>query len=330
MESLPEMFEQLDAPGDGDATRYSAVPVPHAQGWHVARDSRGAPAILVALENNAPVSRAVPVRLRHFAVQHDVPCTIQSPHGATKRGRFTILSCLADDPDLYQYFLHVLSAVIAALGPSPSRAGLDAALGHLITLFHALTQPRQETTRGLWAELLCIAQSPDPVTVVGAWHEAFNDRYDFNAGGLRVEVKSAAGRQRRHEFSLEQLTPPKGTTLAIASLLIESSGGGTSIGELVSEIRQQLGSHADLVQRVDSVVATLMGSDWQDALTARFDRELALQTMAFYRAEDVPQEHCEVPASVTGLRFTADLADCQPVARSALREAGGLFAAISR
>lgn len=329
MENLPDLFRQLDAPDRGEAARYSALRIPEAKGWRVARDSRGAPAILVALEDGSPVTRAVPVRLRHFAVQHDVVCTTQSPSGATEHGRFTILSCLTDDPDLHQYFLHVLSAVISALGPLPSRADLDAALGRLVTLFHALTQPRQETTRGLWAELLCIARCSDPVTVAAAWHQTPEDRYDFNAGRLRVEVKSAAGRQRRHEFSLEQLTPPEQTQLAVASVLIEASGGGTSIPELVAEIRHRLGAHADLVQRVDNVVAALMGSDWPDTFAARFDRELASQSLAFYLAEDIPQLRCEVPPGVTGVQFMADLGASPKTPRAVLRQAGGLFAAIA-
>ena len=58
---------------------------------------------------------------------------------------------------------------------------------------------------------------------------SLEDLYDFNEGNHRIEVKSAQGELRRHHFSLAQLLPPAGTTLAIVSVLVNRAGGGTSI-----------------------------------------------------------------------------------------------------
>jgi hypothetical protein len=314
----------------GEGTRYAAHPVPGLAAYRVGKDEQGSPAILVSVSPLSTPRRAVPVRLMHFTAQHDVTCTIQLQDGSIERDRLTIISCVGDDPILHAYFLRVLGAVISALGPNPSREDLDEAVAKLATLFHTLARPPRRTAQGLWAELLSIALASDPVMLAAAWHTEPHELYDFNAGAQRIEVKSSAGHVRRHHFRLEQLRPPKGTQVLVASLLVEPSAGGVTIPDLVDEIRTSLSTRIDLVERVDQILAWLMGSEWRDTLDIRFDRELAEQSLAFYDPSAIPQIAGDIPQGVSDITFVADLSSSTRVPADVSRALGGIFAAAIR
>jgi hypothetical protein len=79
------------------------------------------------------------------------------------------------------------------------------ALESLIELFRMLTIPPKESVQGLWGELYLMAQANDPVRLAGAWHARPEELFDFSEGAELLEVKSAAGYDREHHFSLDQL-----------------------------------------------------------------------------------------------------------------------------
>ena len=99
-------------------------------------------------------------------------------------------------------------------------------------------------------------------------------------GKDRLEVKAAAGQLRIHHFSLEQLRPPFPTRAVVASLLTEHTAGGTSIADLVDDIRCGIGD-AELLIRMDAVVAGILGANWREADTVRYDAQLAVELLRF-------------------------------------------------
>jgi hypothetical protein len=257
-----------------------------------------------------------------------VDCVIQRSDGETERGRFSLIQCASDDPDLYPYFLTVVSSFVASLGDSPAPLQVSRAVTRLAELFHALTLPPRKATRGLWAELLVIAQASDPALAVEAWRSAPDERCDFSHGCQRLEVKSAAARLRAHHFSLEQLTTPADTCLLVASLLVEPAGHGPSIADMAERVRPRLASQPELLLRLDTVIAQTLGRDWTTGRDDRFDEQLARSSLAYYEASDIPSVDPELPAGVSEVHFRADLSSA-PVADTApYREMGGLFGAV--
>lgn len=173
-----------------------------------------------------------------------------------------------------------------------------------------------------------MALAPNPAEAVCAWHATPEDRYDFNMDNQRIEVKSTATRMRAHQFSLEQLSPPTGTRVLIASLFVERAGAGKAVADLLSEVRDRVGDRPDLMLHLDRVVGLTLGSNWRHVADARFDRELAESSLAYFSSGDIPTIRLPVPAEVSTVRFTADLTNVSPVDVPRQRGTSGLFAAM--
>ncbi len=285
------------------------------------------PVLLVSARPAPSASPPAPFALEHLVVQHEVACLVSHYDGIQEQSRFSIIRCVSSDESLQKYFLRVLGSFVGLLGSSPTSADVASVVNRLVELFRLMTLPPRKSAQGLWAELLVVAESTDPVALLGAWHVLPTDVYDFNAGAQRLEVKSTGGRRRQHRFSLAQLQPPPGTRVLVASVLAESAGGGTSLRELVDEVRSRVIVCPELASRVDQVVALSLGDSWRQAFDVRFDRELATSHLAFFDAAVIPCIDPNIPAGVSDVRFVADLDDVQQQAKPDLTSAGGLSAA---
>jgi hypothetical protein len=329
---LAAIFEQIQPPAPSSAVGadFCALPVPSLERHRVAKDAQLAPAILISVTDAPGESRPASIVLENLTVQHDVDCRITRPGGVTEEGRFTVVRCTGADPTLQSYFLRVAAAVLQSLGATPSRLSVSQAVNRLAELFHAMKEPPRKSLQGLWAELFLIARAHDPVTLARAWHTGPEELFDFSLGSQRIEVKSARGRARRHYFTLEQLQPPVGAKLMIASMLIEPSEAGVSLLELLERTRLRLADKADLVLRIESVVVLTLGESWRRAASARFDLDLAEKSLAFYDPEGIPKINPAVPPGVSDVRFKSDLTGVQPYEVASLRTARGIFRAALR
>ncbi len=323
---LVDVFRELTAPPiDASVLRFVALPIPDFEQHHIGKDAHGAPALLVATETSPEHGWPAPIVLEHLTVQHDIECRVSRPGGSTEDARFTVLRCAGDDTTLHAYFLQVAAAVVASLGRSPSPTDVSIAIEALVELFRAMTLPPRKSLQGLWAELFLMARARRPVSLVRAWHVLPGDRYDFNAGPPRIEVKSASGRIRQHYFSLSQLLPVSGTEVLIASVLVERAGAGPSVIDLVGEIRAQLGATPDLLVHLDRVVGLTLGETLRYAAEEHFDRELAERSLAFFNPEAIPKVSPLVPPEVTEVRFRVDLTRVPPTDTDDYRGRQDLF-----
>lgn len=327
MLNLDALFASLKAIPSPEGSHILASPVPGFENHRLARDVQGSPLILIAVPRGRARTRPVPIKLEHLSVQHDMECRISGTDGVVEEGLFTVIACQGEDPALHTYFLRVLESVVMLLGPIPSRSDITRAVFSLAELFRAMTASPTKSIQGLWAELFVIARAADASVLVEAWHTTPEDRYDFNRSNQRVEVKSGAGRMRIHHFSLEQLHPPTGTTALIASLFVEKAGAGTSLAELLDQVRHRIGNNLDLLMQVDKIVGMTLGSSWRHAMDARFDYELARHSLAFYDTAAVPSISPLVPPEVSNVHFTADLSTSSFADVIQHRLAGGLFQA---
>ena len=187
-------------------------------------------------------------------------------------------------------------------------------------------QPPRKTVLGLWAELFLICQSRDPATLIRCWHAGPEDRFDFADGPQRIEAKAASSRLRIHTFALEQLHPPVGCTAIVASVIVERSAGGQTIADLLDEIRSAVGA-PDLLIRLDSVVSQTMGSEWRQANTIAFDRQLAEDSLQFFDSRDIPSVSSNVPPEVTDVHFRVNLTQQSPATSLGLTAHGNLILA---
>lgn len=322
---LAELFEPLPVPAPG-AVLPSFSTVAILGGAHrLGKDAQGAPALLVKVAMPGG-TRPVPVELEHVAIQYEVLCLVSQAGGA-EQATFTLVRCRQSDRVMREYFLGVIEGVLPVLGPSPSEARVREVVDALAELFRALQTPARKAVQGLWAELLILAEASDAPMLARAWHAEPGEPYDFSLGPLRLEIKSTAGGERRHYFTLEQLRPPMMAKVLVASALVDRSGGGCSVAELLGRARAKVASDPELLLRIDQVVASSLGQGWRNGLEDRFDLERARDSMAFYWAESIPSIDPGVPLGVSEVRFRSDLTHVAPVELRMLQEAGGLFRA---
>ncbi|MEI6045136.1 MAG: PD-(D/E)XK motif protein [Chloroflexota bacterium] len=325
---LISLFSNLSPPAgtSGSSPTFAATPIPGYEQHRLAKDEQGNPTLLLAVSNSSRSrSRSIPLSLEHLMVYHNQSCQITNPNGTAEIGQFTVITCKGSSQLLHTYFLNVISPIIEILGTSFSQNDIDQAIENLIELFSALIRPPHKAIQGLWAELYVIARSKDPTILVKSWHATKQDRYDFNAGSQRIEVKSVVGRIRQHHFSLEQLQPPIGTDLLIASIFIERSGKGVSLAELVEQIHSHLNNNPNLALHFDQVVASTLGNGWRDGMRDSFDQQLAEQSLEFYEYNVVPSVGNDLPVEISEVHFKADLTGKHHANYAHYRSLGGLF-----
>jgi len=327
--ALFNSFHPLDAM-TGQTARFSAQPIPGYERHRLAKDAHDTPSLLISVTDTSGSERPVPIKLEHLTVQYDVDCRISRSDGSIEEDRFTVVRCTGLDKALHTYFLRSIGAIVISLGMTPSRLDVAHAIKNLTTLFRAMTEKPRKSVQGLWAELLLIARAYDAAAMVAAWHVTSEDRYDFSSGNQRIEVKSTSARVRQHYFTLEQLCPPTDTTLLIASLFVGYAGAGTSVMELAEQIRSRVSDNPDLLLHVDQIISLTLGENWRDALEARFDVELAEDSLAFFEVSAIPMVGRDLPPGVSSVSFKSDLSGCPPATIQNFRSLGGLFQAALR
>lgn len=300
---------------------FSVATVPAIAPVRLGKSTDGEPAILFPSSERA--SPRPPIELRHLSVLFGARCLVSGE--VEEEAHFTVLRCRGD-LGLQNYFLLMAKTLLMAAGPDPDEVSVEKSVLALVELFRSAAKPPAYAVRGLWGELLLMALSADPVTVLRAWHVAAIERFDFGAGKQRVEVKTAGRSSRRHHFSLEQLVSPD-LEVCVASIQVEASAGGRSLMELVDAVSASV-EHADDAVRLTTTVGTVLGTDWPDYSTARFDDVLAASSVQFFRADAVPRVKLPVPSAVTQVEFVSDLTDVATLANVDLEAAGGLWSAV--
>jgi hypothetical protein len=253
-----------------------------------------------------------PLRLQGLLVQYSIPCRLVVRDGETIDRTLTTLLCTTADAMERRYFLYLADLMLRILGPAPALAAVISAAEHLARMFQALSQPARRPLTGLIAELLLIARSAEPATAAMAWRSAIDDTFDFADDDVRVEVKAGQGRRRVHHLSYSQCHPPQGTVGILASVLVESSGGGQSVAELIREIEGRVAGRHDALVRVRDVFAETLGATVIAALEERFDRQVADETLQLYDLAEVPAVRGALPQGVSEVRFRADLSVSAP------------------
>jgi len=325
--SIVQLFDALPRPQAGAGERFAVQQI----GQHscqIGKSTAGEPALLIGVLPAPPRDRPAPIVLEHVRVQHGVDCRVHHPDGTEQTERFTVILCTDSDRIMQEYFLRSVSAVVLALDTVPSHADVVQAINTLVELFRCMTQAPRKSVQGLWAELFVLAQAPDPVTLIPCWHSLPEDRYDFTAGVQRVEVKSAVGRVRSHHFSLEQVRPPAGARVLVASVFVEGAAGGTSVMELFEDIRARAGADTAALLHMDRVLRLSLGSAWRQGVEERFDRQLAAGSLRFFEAQIIPAIDAILPPEISDVHFRVDLSSLQPANLAAVAAEGGMFQAI--
>lgn len=267
---------------------------------YIAKSEHGYPILLI--ETCLPIA-AYPtaLKLENLSVSHGYSGTINTPEGQVA-GVFSIVECRVAEAELIGSFLRLASHLLASLSELPEPRPVAIEIRKLVQIFQALRQPPVKSIQGLWAELFVIINSPDLAGWSDAWHDDPMERYDFSMHRVRVEVKSAGNRTRRHHFSHEQLHPPNDVNLWIASIFVERSTSGTDCLTLLGQIQNRLSGNA--IFKIESKVIKTLGLDYAKASGLKFDNELARSSLSFIPVESVPRIPDELPDAISEVRYS--------------------------
>jgi Putative PD-(D/E)XK family member, (DUF4420) len=315
--SLAELLASVEPLAQAaDESSFRVRPVPGFERHYVGRNSTGHPSLLLG---SGPGAFHAPVRLALLDARFGNRHRIHPLDCDEREELLSVITCTSHDVQAQAYFLHVCWTILRILGPNPTLHDIVQVVQRLIELFRRLARPASRSLNGLLGELFLIAASRDVRAAVAAWRRTDVDRFDFSTGNVRLDVKASAERLRVHHLSAEQCQPPAGTVGLLASLFIESSGGGQSLRELVAAIQAALGSSDDLILKVQETIAETLGESLPTALGARFDDRLALASLRVYDLATVPAIRNGVPPEVTAVHFRSDLTQMQALSDEDLR-----------
>lgn len=307
---FPVLLDCLARPDQPGA--FSVIPVASRPAYYVGRTNSGCAALLI---RTAGSSTKVPLVLAGIEARFSVTCRIEERDGDTRKENLTVIICRSQDRVIERYFLNTMEFLTSAMGSLPTVSAVAEAVDRLVELFQRLARPSRRQLVGLVGELLVIRAATDPSAAVRAWRVDQDERYDFSVGDLRLDAKATSTDRRTHEVSFEQANPPTCSVGILMSFIVQPSGGGFSLANLLADIEARIEGH-DLILKLRTVVADTLGRDMQSSLGWAFDLARATSSTKVYDVSTIPAIRPPLPAGVSGVRFIIDLAGCSQLSRA--------------
>ena len=284
--------------------RFFVEYVPNSTQHLFGRTGDGSPCLLVATRGD---EIAPPIELAGIRAIFGMECEVASRDGATTEHAYSVITCTNLDDTVQRYFAHVCETIVKIVGERPQMSTIRSAVEHLVDLFQKMREPSTTSAQGLFAELFVISVSAKPEISLAAWHDEHDERFDFAIGKVRLEVKSTASARRVHYFARTQCEPPIGALGVLASLFVQSSGGGTSLLEIIRDIETHLVDNEALTRKLHTNVAYALGETMPQLLGRRFDRDLAKSSLRLFDLSEIPAVRGPIPPEVNDIRFNTDL-----------------------
>jgi hypothetical protein len=256
---------------------------------------------------------------KYLSISYDNYCTIKLKSGGVgKNKKFTILTLKTKEKDIENYFIELCLIFIARLGVAPSIEEVKVQFEKLESIFIKLSKTSTKSILGLWGELFLISISKRSEYIINSWHKEANDKFDFNDGTDKLEVKTTTLNRRKHHFEIKQLKKFTNSITVIASIITSETDNGTSIGDLVNRIKQNISN--DLYEKLIIKIFDVIGDKINEIEDIRFDYKIAESEIKFYFSEEIPKPEV-IPSEVTEVRFQSDLSDLISIPKSKFKGA---------
>lgn len=325
--NLIELYDTLSLP-DGDEKVLNAIPIPEYPNFRVAIDTEGNPTILLSVSNAINNIALKNFRLKYLQLEQNIECKI-SENGKSSFQTFIVITFTSADRNLQEYFLRISETLVKTLSNKPTQQQVIESLNKFVEVFRALTDTPTNTVHGLWTELFLIDNSKNQQTLLNYWHNIPEEKFDFNSGIERIEVKSNSNFERQHTFSSEQLNPPAGTQVLIASIFVKQNNAGQSIQQLVDSITIKINHNFDLTDKLNNIVCKTLGNSLEQSIKIKFDYNIARESLLFYRHQDISKiEEVHIPDAVSEVRYKSDLSTLKHIDITTLANSGELFSSI--
>ena len=320
--NLIHLFNSIEKVNEDADYQFSGVRIPSFGNHRIAKDKSNNPILLLSIPHTSSNEAVANLQLQNILVLFNVNCKIKQGDKIINK-IFTTISFTGIDYSLKILFLSLCEALIKDLKDTPNYNKVRNEILRFIELFRLACSPPKKTVQGLWAELFLIAASKTPSKLLSCWHITPNDKFDFNDGEERIEVKSTSGDSRIHYFSIDQLKSFSNSTTIIASLFVKQARSGKSIEDLQNEISKKLSRNHELKESLRFQIALTLGNSIISAKRLSFDWHVAKDTLKFYSIEDIPQIlPINVPPLVTDVSFKSDISAIQPINIKSFKKKG--------
>lgn len=306
--NLYELFVNL-APSPASGI-LNARCVPGKTRDFLAKGAAGQPIFLLAVSTSTGYRPSI--ALKYISVEFSVTCRVRYDAEEVE-GFFVVISCSSDSPDLFEPFVNTCGSNIQTLPNDPTLEDVEQNVRQLIDLFSRLGKVGSRQIKGLWSELLLIANSSSPAILVEAWHQGAGELFDFSNGNNKIEIKSTEAKLRVHEFSADQIIASPNQKIYVVSILLRRSGDGVGVVKLAERICERLEKRPDLASKVWGLVIETLGDEFSEQLDIKFDETYSLESIRVYRAAEIPQVPRPTSSAVFNIRFSANVSDVAPI-----------------
>lgn len=325
--NLIDLYDSLSLP-ENDVKVFNAIPIPEYPNFRVAIDFEGNAVLLLSVSKRIKDLSLKNFRLKYLQLEQNLECKIYE-NDSFKLQTFTVITFRCSDRNLQEYFLRISESLVKTVGQNPTQQQVIDSLKKFVEVFKTLTDSPTNTVNGLWAELFLIENSNSPKELINYWHNLPEEKFDFNAGTERIEVKSSSNFERKHIFSAEQLNPPSDTQVLIASIFLKQHNSGNSIQYLIDRISEKIDYDFETVEKLNTIVFRTLGSSLEHSIGVKFDYDIAQQSLSFYRHQDIDKiEEVHIPNNVSEVKYKSDLTNINAIELIKLKAKKGLFNAL--
>jgi len=310
--NLIELFDSLTVPDLGNENVFNALPIPGYQFVRLAIDIEGNPVLLLSVTNKLKSIALKNFRLKYLNLTQNLKCRI-SENGTMTFETFTIISFNCEERHLQEYFLRISESLVKSLNSKPTQEQVIETINRFVEIFRSLTDTPTNTVQGLWSELFLIDNSRQPITLLDYWHNTPEEKFDFNSGEEKIEVKSTSNFERIHYFSSTQLTPPAGSNVLIASIFVRQDNRGLSIQQLIDNIKNKIQDDTSLTEKLNNIVCRTLGSSLEQSIKIKFDYNIAKESLQYFNYRDICKiEEVHIPSEVSDVKYKSDLTSITP------------------
>lgn len=310
--NLIDLYDSLSLP-ENDSKVFNAIPIPESPNFRVAIDFEGNAVLLLSVSKRIKDLSLKNFRLKYLQLEQNLECKIYE-NDSFKFQTFTVITFRCSDRNLQEYFLRISESLVKTVGQNPTQQQVIDSLKKFVEVFKTLTDSPTNTVNGLWAELFLIEISTNPKELINYWHNLPEEKFDFNAGTERIEVKSSSNFERKHIFSAEQLNPPSDTQVLIASIFLKQHNSGNSIRNLIDKIYEKINLDFATLEKLNTIVFRTLGSSLENSIGVKFDYDVAQQSLRFYRHQDIDKiEDIHIPSNVSEVRYKSDLTELKSI-----------------
>lgn len=314
MQSIFKIFQTLNNEIPTTEDSFAIANLPQIKNHKIGISENGLPLFFIKCEDIGN-QKSLDYNLESISIQFNKKCQLLSNDKKNTEGIYTIIALKTNTIDLQEYFLNILYLVVSKLPTIVKLNELKIEVEKLINLFNKFTKLPTKTIQGLWAELLVIEQSNTPEYIIKTWHYSSTDKFDFNDGKDKIEVKSTTKNRRIHTFSSEQLNPNKNSRLIIASVFAIQTGQGKTIFDLIKLIDDRIKNN-ELLFRINEVLLDTLGQDFEKAFEIYFDYHFAVDSLAYFDGELIPKiETSSIRPEISNIHFDCDLSKVEKLGK---------------